>query len=303
MIEAIDSAGHLHDEPAPPVRFSYSRKEHGLLQRLVIRAIERLTGQPRLERLYRAWAESPHAGEDIFTAGLRLLNLRLDMDEAALVRVPRSGPVLFVANHPFGVVDGLTMGHLATRIRPDTLIMTHSLLCQPPEARDYLLPVDFGGTEEAQATTMATRRRAVNWLNLGHSLVVFPGGSVATSQRPFRGLAVEYAWHPFIGKLARLPGVTVVPVYFHGQNSRTFQILSHTNYALRIALLFRESVRRMGTSLKVSVGQPITPEALALLPDRNAVIAELRRATLALGGADAPSPDLDFKFPKHVYAD
>ena len=173
--------------------------------------------------------------------------------------------MLFVANHPFGVVDGLAMGHLATHVRADTLIMTHSLLCQPPEARDYLLPVDFGGTEEAQATTMATRRRAVNWLNLGHALVVFPGGSVATSQRPFRGPAVEYAWHPFVGKLARLPGVTVVPVYFHGQNSRAFQILSHTNYALRIALLFRESVRRMGTSVKVSVGEPIAPEALAAL--------------------------------------
>ncbi len=248
MLEALDSAGHLHEEPAPPVHFSYSRKEHGALQRLVIRLIERLTGQPRLERLYRAWAENPHPHENIFAAGLRLLNLRLDMDGAALAKIPRSGPVLFVANHPFGVVDGLAMGHLATHVRADTLIMTHSLLCQPPEARDYLLPVDFGGTEEAQATTMATRRRAVNWLNLGHALVVFPGGSVATSQRPFRGPAVEYAWHPFVGKLARLPGVTVVPVYFHGQNSRAFQILSHTNYALRIALLFRESVRRMGTS-------------------------------------------------------
>jgi putative hemolysin len=303
MLEALDSAGHLHDEPAPPVRFSYSRKEHGVLQRLVIRAIERFTGQPRLERLYRAWAENPHPHENIFSAGLSLLNLRLDMDEAALAKIPRRGPVLFVANHPFGVVDGLTMGHLATRARPDTLIMTHSLLCQPPEARDYLLPVDFGGTDEAQATTMATRRRAVNWLNLGHSLVVFPSGGMATSQRPFRGPAVEYAWHPFVGKLARLPGVTVVPVYFHGQNSRAFQILSHTNYALRIALLFRESVRRMGTSLKVSMGQPIASDALARLPDRNAVIAELRHATLALGGAEAPSPELEFKFPKHVYSE
>jgi putative hemolysin len=128
----------------------------------------------------------------------------------------------------------------------------------------------------------------VNWLNLGHALVVFPGGSVATSQRPFRGPAVEYAWHPFVGKLARLPGVTVVPVYFHGQNSRAFQILSHTNYALRIALLFRESVRRMGTSVKVSVGQPmaLTPWP-ACRPQRHH--AELRRATLALGGADAPA--------------
>jgi hypothetical protein len=100
MLEALDSAGHLHEEPAPHVHFSYSRKEHGLPQRLVIRLIERLTSQPRLERLYRAWAENPHPHENIFAAGLRLLNLRLDMDGAALAKIPRSGPVLFVDNHP-----------------------------------------------------------------------------------------------------------------------------------------------------------------------------------------------------------
>ena len=247
MLEALDSAGHLHEEPAPPVHFSYSRKEHGRPQRLVIRLIERLTGQPRLERLYRAWAENPHPHENIFAAGLRLLNLRLDMDGAALAKIPRTAPCSSWPTIPSAWSMASPWATSPQAPAPDTLIMTHSLLCQPPEARDYLLPVDFGGTEEAQATTMATRRRAVNWLNLGHSLVVFPGGSVATSQRPFRGPAVEYAWHPFVGKLARLPGVTVVPVYFHGQNSRAFQILSHTNYALRIALLFRESVRRMGT--------------------------------------------------------
>jgi hypothetical protein len=100
MLEALDSAGHLHDEPVPPGHFSYSRKEHGALQRIVIRCIERLTGQPRLERLYRAWAENPHPHENIFAASLRLLSLRLDMDEAALAKIPRSRPVLFVANHP-----------------------------------------------------------------------------------------------------------------------------------------------------------------------------------------------------------
>jgi putative hemolysin len=303
MFETFDSAERLATQTAEPVHFSYSRKEHGAIQRLVIRAIERLTGQPRLERLYRQWSENPHPNENIFAAGLRLLDLRPDIDEQALAKIPESGPILFVANHPFGVIDGLTLGHLATRTRPDTLIMTHSLLCQPPEAQPYLLPVDFGGTAEAQATTMATRWRAVNWLNRGHSVVVFPGGSVATSQRPFRGPAVEYAWHPFVGKLARLPGVTVVPVYFHGRNSRLFQILSHTNYALRIALLFRESVRRIGSRVQVTVGAPIPPEAIAKLRDRNHVISELRRATLALGGPSAPAPELAFTFPSHVYSD
>ena len=202
------------------VSFTYTRPEHGLFKRLLIRSIECCTGQPRLEKLYRGWATGRRNGENIFSAGIRLLDIQLNYDEAALEAVPRNGPVLFVANHPFGVVDGLAMGHLATKVRPDSLIMTHSLLCQPPEAHQYLLPVDFGGTEDALATTIATRRRAAEWLKAGHSMVVFPGGGVATSQKPFTGPAIESPWHPFVGKLARLPGVTVIPIYFHGQNSR-----------------------------------------------------------------------------------
>jgi putative hemolysin len=122
-------------------------------------------------------------------------------------RVPRSGPVLFVANHPFGVVDGLLMGDLATRIRPDTKMMTHSLLCQVPEAREFLLPVDFGGTPEAVQTSAMTRRRCVEWLRGGHAVAVFPAGSVSTSVTPLVGPAVDAAWHPFAAKLALLPGV------------------------------------------------------------------------------------------------
>ena len=84
------------------------------------------------------------------------------IDDAAWARVPSEGPVLFVANHPFGVIDGLMMGRLATQVRPDTKIMTHSLLCQIPEAREFLLPVDFGGTPEAAQTSAMPRRRCSN---------------------------------------------------------------------------------------------------------------------------------------------
>lgn len=122
------------------IRFSYSRPEQRWYNRGIIRLIERLSGQPRLERLYRHWSRNPPAGENIFSAGLRLMRIGIATNDAMWDKVPREGPVLFIANHPFGVIDGLAMGHLATRVRPDTRIMTHSLLCQPPEARDYLLP-------------------------------------------------------------------------------------------------------------------------------------------------------------------
>ncbi len=285
---------------APHIRFSYSSPDQRWRQRAVIRLIERLTGQPRLERLYRAWTESPFPGENIFSAAMRLLEIELDIEEAALAGIPRHGPVLFVANHPFGVIDGLAMGHIATQARPDTKIMTHSLLCQPQEARDYLLPVDFSGTEDGQRVTMSTRRVVQSWLMDGHAMAIFPGGNVATSQRPFKGPALEAAWHPFIGKLARIPGLNIVPIYFHGQNSRLFHAASHMFYSLRVALLFRESMRRTGSRLKVSIGAPMTAEHFSRFSDRTELMREIRRQTLALGGSEAPDPALEFKWPSHI---
>jgi putative hemolysin len=285
------------------VRFSYSRPEQPWLNRTVIRIIERISGQPRLEGLYRDWAANPRLGENLFGGGLRMMNISIDTDTARWERVPKTGPVLFIANHPFGVVDGLLMGHLATVVRPDTKIMTHSLLCQAPEARDHVLPVDFGGTPEAQQTSLLTRRRTLDWLSAGHAVAVFPAGGVSTAMRPFTGPALESPWHPFVARLTRISGITIVPVYFHGQNSRLFHLLSHVHYSLRIALLFRETARRIGTTIRVSVGEPVTQNDLARLTARDALLADLRCRTLSLGGKGAPDPREEFRFPSWVDAD
>lgn len=291
-------------EAESEVRFSYSRPEQRWIDRTVIRAIERLSGQVELERLYRGWVESTDGSEDFYAAAVRLLRLRIDTDPAGWARVPREGPVLFVANHPFGVVDGVTIGHLAGTVRPDLRIMTHSLLCQAPEARERLFPVDFGRTPEAQRTTLATRRNSIAWLARGGAIAVFPGGSVSTALEPWRGPALEHPWHVFVGRLAAVPGVTVVPVYFHGANSRLFQLASHLHYALRIALIFRETSRLIGRTLRVSIGEPVRA---ADLPrgdgDRAALVRELRRRTLSLAGPGAPDPALEFRYPAHIDPD
>jgi putative hemolysin len=291
------------DPEAACVRFSYSRPEQRWFNRTLIRLIERASGQRHLAELYRDWSANPPPGENIFSAATRLLCIDIDTPSEAWARIPKHGPVLFIANHPFGVIDGLLMGHLATLARPDTKLLTHSLLCQAPEARDFLLPVDFAGTPKAAQTSALTRRRTVEWLRAGHAVAIFPAGSVSTSQRPFRGPALDAAWHPFVAKLALLPGVTVIPVCFHGQNSRMFQAVSHVHYALRIALLFRETRRLAGTRIAVSVGEPITGTELASLGSRELVVRELRCRTLSLRGPELPDPDQAFRWPAHISFD
>ncbi len=241
-----------------------------------------------------------------FDAAIRLLELDIHCKGKTHLSASIVGPVVFVANHPFGVLDGIVLCWLASQLRPDLRMLVHSLLCQPPELREVFLPIDFGPTEEARATTLRARANALQWLREGHAIGVFPGGSVATSQKPFSGAALDPAWHPFIAKLIVNTRATVVPVYFAGQNSRLFQIASHFNYTARLSLLFRETARRIGGRVDVAIGEPIAFADLAAFESRRDLLLELRRRTMALAstlGKPAVDHRAEFVFPKHIKFD
>lgn len=291
------------------LEFSYARPEHSAYRRAVIRAAELLGGQPKLKRLYLELRDSSSDQETFFEAAVRLLRLRIVFDEQRLDLVPRSGPVVFVANHPFGVLDGIALGYFAEKVRPDTRILTHSLLCKVPELSEKLIPIDFGPSAEARKITLRSREESRSWLARGHALAIFAGGSVATCEKPFARLAVDPPWHSFAGALIRHAEATVVPIYFGGQNSRLFQVASHISYSLRLALLFRESSRRIGSEIEAAIGKPIAFSELSDFGDRNDLVRELRRRTvkmasdLARKGGAIPDYRREFHFPKHISFD
>lgn len=283
------------------VRFSYSTADQPLIQRAVIQAIEKIGGQRKLKKLYEEHQESVKGGENFFDAAVRLLRVDVQFDAAALALTPKTGPVVFISNHPYGVLDGITLTWLALKVRPDTKVLANSVLCQAPEARENLLPVDFAETREARETNVRSRLAAKAWLRDGHAIGIFPGGGVSTTERPLKGPAVDLPWAPFTAKLIRPSRATVVPVYFVGQNSRLFQLASHLSLTLRLSLVFRETARRIGTSLKVRVGRPIPFEKIGHLEDRTALVQELRKRTFDLaqqGDVDGPRRDLHLRTAK-----
>jgi putative hemolysin len=277
-----------------PVRFSYSSADQPLLQRTVIQAIEKIGGQSKLKKLYDARNKERLPGESFFATALRLLRISVEIDRASLALCPADGPVVFIANHPYGVLDGISLAWLSTLVRPDTKVLANSVLCQIPEARENLLPVDFAGTRGARETNVRSRLMAQTWLRAGHAIGIFPGGGVSTSERPHKGPAVELPWAPFTAKLIRASRAVVVPVFFVGQNSRLFQLASHISDTLRLSLVFRETARLMGTRLTMRVGSPIPFSDIAHIEDRGDLVKELRRRTFALaqpGDIKGAKPD------------
>lgn len=272
-------------QPIQEETFTYAAPTDSAARRMVIRAVERSTGQPHLKRLYLQFQQERLAGaeaDDFFTAGVRKLRLDLDYDEAKLLAAPRTGPLVIVANHPFGVLDGIIICHLVLKLRRDFRILTNSALYRVPEIHEWLLPVDFAETEEALETNIRTRAEARRFLAGGGALVIFPSGGVATTPRALARRALEAEWRPLTARLILQGKAPVLPIFFHGQNSRLFQIASQFSMTLRLALIFREVHRRIGTRLRMEIGDVIPFDRLAGMPDKKAVMRYLRESVEAL---------------------
>lgn len=286
------------------IDFSYASPELRPVQRSIVRGIERIGGQQRLKRLYTRYLAERNETTDFFETALEYLDVDVRYDAAALSAVPSTDPVVFVANHPFGVLDGIVLTWLARSVRPDVLVMANRVLCQAPDTSGNLLPVDFSRTREAALTNLASRKACQDALGGGGAVGVFPAGGVAASRNLFKGPAVDSPWHPFVAKMIQRSRATVVPVYFDGQNSRLFQMASHLSYTLRLALFFFETVRRIGSRLEVVVGAPVPYEEIAALTCRDTLLRELRARTFALADGlpsarrKPPRADQEFVLPK-----
>jgi len=268
--------------------FSYASPEDPRFKRLVIQLIERITGQPELKRMYLEHQNNPKPGESFWDAAISKLRLKIDLNEQDLSEIPRTGPVIIVANHPFGVLDGLMVCWLISRVRNDFKVLTNALLNRAEEIKPYLLPIDFEETKAALETNIRTRAESKALLEKGGALVIFPGGTVSTTPTLLARKAKDPEWKTFTGRMIVQGKAPVVPVYFDGQNSRLFQIASHISMTLRLSLLFKEVHDRIGEGLTIRIGKRIPYETLKGFSDRKELMAFLRDQTYALEAAVPP---------------
>ena len=282
--QASSHAGYPRPEPAaaPLPSISYVQPGDRSARARVIDMIERLSGRRSVEGIYHRLKREPFEPQRFFGRALELADIRYRTTGTDETLLPRQGPLVLVANHPFGVVDGLILCDIASRLRGDFRILIHALLCRDSDLASFFLPVDFRDSKEAALTNIRSKRDALATLEDGGVLLVFPGGGIATRQRRGFGPLAELPWSTFTAKLIARSNATVVPLFFHGCNSRLFHFASGISAALRASLLLHEARNKMGGDFHVRVGEPIAPGELAHL-DRPAMTRHLHDLTWALG--------------------
>lgn len=283
-----------HRHIARGITYAHSAETRG--GRAVIRMMENTTGRLRLIRRADGYEKEVAAGRDFWEVMAERYGLTLEVIGGSLSKIPGDGPLIVIANHPYGILDGLMMGHILTRSRSDFRILAHQVFRRAGELNRVILPVSFGKTKAALRQNLETRKAALGYLATGGAVGIFPGGTVSTAARPFSH-PMDPGWRAFTARMVAKSNAVVVPVYFDGHTSRLFQIASHLHFTLRMGLLIKEFRKRVDTPVRVVVGEPIGRDILdPLARDSRLMMDFLRKATYELSPTPLKSYDYGFEF-------
>ncbi|SMP35868.1 lysophospholipid acyltransferase family protein [Shimia sagamensis] len=279
---AKEAEGQIYDRRT----LTYANSFDDRWTSFAIRSIEWVTGKLRILRMVNKFERDneKYRGQKFWRGALNVMGIELTTPVEQLQNIPSDGPVVFVANHPHGMVDGMIFADLIGRVRQDYRILTRSVLTGLDEAASsFMIPVPFPHDPDAQRKMVEMRGRAMAHLKEGGVVALFPSGVVMSSETWF-GPAIEQEWNVFTAQMIRRSGARVVPIFYPGQNSRAYQVANKLSPILRQGLLLHEIVRSCNKPQAPIVGAPLTDEQMAQLQtDPRGFMAWLRQHTLDLG--------------------
>lgn len=261
--------------------FSFANGEMGPVASGFIRAMEKVTGQPKIKKIYFDYVDDGRPNEMFWTDALERLKIQYQLHNPLRTAIPEKGRLLVIANHPFGVIDGLVLCSMISQVRQDYRIITHQVLRQAPAVMDKILPIDFAETSSALATNLETRNEALKFLKSEGVVIIFPAGGISLAPK-FIGPAFDSEWKTFAAKLATQQDTTILPFYFNGRNSVLYQMARRMSVTLGYSLMFREICKQMNKQVDVTMRKPITNADLAAFSNRQDVTDFMRKRTYGL---------------------
>lgn len=252
----------------------------GKFNHIIEKSVEASTRLSKLHQLYEQLPKTSTAS-DFLKAALSTLDVTYQYDQAALERVPRTGPAVIIANHPFGGIEGMIMAHLLLSVRSDVKIVANQFLSRISEISHLFIDVDpFGGRASIKQNLVSVKA-AFRWVEAGDLLVVFPAGEVSHLNLRERVIS-DPEWKSLIVRIIRRYKTPVIPIRFIGHNSKLFQLAGLVHPRLRTLMLPHEMLNKQKQSVEIQIGKAIAWETLRDMSDEQ-MLRYLRMQTYLLG--------------------
>jgi putative hemolysin len=245
-------------------------------------AIQHILRWQELNDLYTRVNRPDEDDGEIWARILRSLNVVYQVPPEDLANVPKCGPLVVVANHPYGGIEGVMLAALLRSVRSDIKVMANQVLWSFPGLRKSLIPIDPFGKEDSARYNVRGLKAAISWIREGGVLAVFPAGEVAHVNMDQFAIT-DPVWHDAVAAIIRRTSAAAVPVFFAGSNGPLFQFLGMVHPLLRTVMLPSELLNKRNQEFQVRVGHPLPHRRLTAFPTDHEMTAYLRWRTYLLG--------------------
>ena len=265
------------------VAFTFASSEVNKLSQSFIKITELLTGKLTLKKLYDEYLIEKNPPENFWKDAIKKLELNLIPHYYSKEQIPQKGRLIVVANHAFGVADGVSICSLLSDIRHDYKMITHKVLRHADAVKDKIIPIDFVNSKEAKISNIKARRSAEEMLKDNGVIVIFPSGQIATKSSLGKKIkATDGDWKQFTSKLSIRTNSPILPIFFEGQNSQLFHIANKIGQTFRYSLMMYELKRKIGDTIKLHIGDIISSKKIKEIGDLRDITKYIRNKTYEL---------------------
>ena len=265
------------------IAFTFATAEVNRIGQLFIMITELLTGKLKLKKLYDQYLSENRPPEYFWDDAITKLKLTIITNFQEGSYIPKKGKLIVIANHAFGVADGVSICSVISKVRQDYKMITHKVLRQADAVKDKILPIDFNESKEALFTNINTRKEAETVLRNEGVIVLFPSGRIATKKKLGKNIkADDGEWKQWVSKLILKTKSPVLPIYFDGQNSQWYHIANKLGLTFRYSLCMYELKRKIGDNIYMYFGSLISYENVAKIGDIKEITKYLRSVTYSL---------------------
>ncbi|MFT5451755.1 MAG: putative hemolysin [Enterobacterales bacterium] len=242
--------------------------------------VSRFTRLDAMKEIYDDWLKEgdktlDNQGAALLDFGLSHMNINIHWDQGAkLAAIPQSGPLVIVANHPLGGLEGMLLARELIKIRPDLKVLTNELLLRFPEFNELFIGVNVLNDNQAQGNASGIRVASKHLSNQG-AILIFPAGTVSELDYKQNKIS-DKKWNNIAARLVRKYQCPVVPFFINEKNPSWFYLSGLIHKRLRTALLARAMISKKNSSVKIVVGDVVPIHEIKTLKSVTEVTNYLR---------------------------